>query len=127
MSDYAYGIAVLDLSTGLLRPLRSARGVALDGIDGLSLYGDRLVAVQNGWPEPRVIALDLDVHGTAVLRSRSLFKGGDPTQLARLSPTRLALVAEAQWDVYDGRQGAARQHATPIVTIDTDRSTGPRM
>ena len=48
VSDYRYGIAVIDLDTRKVSRLASDIPVILDGVDGLWRYKNELVAVQNG-------------------------------------------------------------------------------
>ena len=104
VADYAYGIAIVDLATGSARPLATAPGVAIDGLDGLVWSNGRIVAVQNGWRPARVIAIDLDRAGTTAMVTRVIARAGtisDPTQVSRQPGGALLIVANAQWDRYE--------------------------
>ena len=72
VADYARGIGIVDLATRSVSWMAHPRGVAVDGIDGLYLAGNSLVAVQNGTEPNRVIRLYLDPSLTRVLRWEAL-------------------------------------------------------
>jgi hypothetical protein len=68
VADYDRGIGIVDLATRAVTWMAHRRDVAVNGIDGLYLYGDSLLAVQNGTEPNRVIRLYLDPGLTRVLR-----------------------------------------------------------
>ncbi len=68
VADYVRGIGIIDLATRAVTWMAHGREVAVNGIDGLYLYGDSLLAVQNGTEPNRVIHLFLDRTLTRVLR-----------------------------------------------------------
>jgi hypothetical protein len=68
VADYVRGIGVVDLATHAVSWMAHPREVAVNGIDGLYLVGDTLVAVQNGTEPNRVIRLYLDKSLTRILR-----------------------------------------------------------
>jgi sugar lactone lactonase YvrE len=95
------GIAWIDPATGALEPVEAADGVLLGGIDGLVRDGDRLLAVQNGLGEGRLIALELDAHGRRATAVTVL--ENDPAALGIATTTcvvdgALYTVANAQLD-----------------------------
>jgi hypothetical protein len=69
LADWARGVVVLDLDTRDLRPLTLPPGTTLVGIDGLYVYGQSLVGVQNGirTGPTRVLQAFLDASGSRVL------------------------------------------------------------
>jgi hypothetical protein len=68
IADYVRGIGIVDQTTRAVTWMIHPKGVAVNGIDGLYLYGDSLLAVQNGTEPNRVIHLFLDRTLTRVLR-----------------------------------------------------------
>jgi len=68
VADYVRGVGIVDLATRATTWMTHPRGVAINGIDGLYLYGDSLLAVQNGTEPNRVIHLFLDRTLTRILR-----------------------------------------------------------
>ena len=67
------GITVVDLATRTQAPLAHGAGVALTGADGLYLYRNSLVAVQNAHRAPdRVVRLFLNAAGDRVEAARVL-------------------------------------------------------
>jgi hypothetical protein len=68
VADYVRGIGIVDLATRAVTWVTHPREVAVNGIDGLYLDGDSLLAVQNGTEPNRVIRLYLDPTLTRVLR-----------------------------------------------------------
>jgi hypothetical protein len=72
VADYVRGIGIVDLATHAVTWIAHGSGVAVNGIDGLYLYGDSLLAVQNGTEPNRVIRLFLDRSLTRVLRWEAL-------------------------------------------------------
>jgi len=68
VADYVRGVGIVDLATRAVTWMAHGRDVAVNGIDGLYLYGDSLLAVQNGTEPNRVIHLYLDPSLTRVLR-----------------------------------------------------------
>jgi sugar lactone lactonase YvrE len=68
VADYVHGIGIVDLATHAVTWMAHRREVAVNGIDGLYLYGDSLLAVQNGTEPNRVVRFYLDRTLTRVLR-----------------------------------------------------------
>ena len=68
VADYVRGIGIVDLATRAVTWMAHPKEVAVNGIDGLYLSGDSLLAVQNGTQPNRVIRLYLDPTLTRVLR-----------------------------------------------------------
>lgn len=68
VADYVRGIGIVDLATRAVTWVTHRREVAVNGIDGMYMYGDSLLAVQNGTEPNRVIHLYLDRSLTRVLR-----------------------------------------------------------
>jgi sugar lactone lactonase YvrE len=104
VADYTRGIGVVDLATGAVSFLPHPREVVVHGIDGMYLYGDSLLAMQNGTDPNRVIRLYLDDAGTRILRGEILESGsrglGVPTHGTLVDGT-LYFLANSGWDQLD--------------------------
>lgn len=73
VADYARGLARVDRATGAVLWLSHPRGVALNGIDGLTVVNPtRLIAIQNGVTPNRVVEISIDAGGTRVTAVRVL-------------------------------------------------------
>jgi streptogramin lyase len=117
VSDYRYGLAVVDLASGAVSRLASDVPAALDGIDGLWRDGDTLIAVQNGTSPMRISALTLSADGTRITGQRVLEKAHpDWTEPlgGNIAGGALTYVATGQWDRYD--KGVLREGASAIPT-----------
>lgn len=107
VSDYRYGLAVVDLSSGAVFRLASDVPVALDGIDGLWRHGDALIAVQNGTTPMRIIALRLSPDGLRIV-GRRVLEQAHPDWTEPLGGSVAAgvlyYVGNGQWDRFDKGQ-----------------------
>ena len=69
---HAWGVSLVDRTTGRMRELEAPAGVTLAGIDGLVRDGRTLIAVQNGFEPMRVAAFELNDSGDRVESARTL-------------------------------------------------------
>ena len=101
VSDYAYGLALIDTSNGTVRRVAAATPVLLDGIDGLWLVGGKLIGVQNGARPMRIVELALSPDGagviTADIREKAHSAWTEPVG-GSISGDELVYVATGQWD-----------------------------
>ena len=67
VSDYRYGIAVVDLASREVTRLESDVPVLLDGTDALFRRGNSLIAIQNGTSPMRISQFDLSEDGRTVV------------------------------------------------------------
>ncbi len=118
LSDYRYGLAVIDLASGAVRRLVSDVPTALDGVDGLWLYGRELIAVQNGIAPMRISAFTLSDDGKRITAHRVL-EQAHPEWTEPLGGSiadgALYYIATGQWDRYD--KGALREGMTAAPTV----------
>jgi sugar lactone lactonase YvrE len=111
--DYVRGIAAIDLRTRVLGWPPPAAGIALSGIDGLEVYGDSFIAVQNGAHPARVMRLSLDLKQQQVLEAN--WPGlGEPTH-ATLIGDRYLFVANSGWQEY-ADSGKKRPGSAPVTS-----------
>jgi hypothetical protein len=118
VSDYRYGLAVVDVASGAVSRLVSDVPAALDGVDGLWLHAGELIAVQNGTSPMRISAFRLSDDGTRIIGHRILEQAHpDWTEPlgGSIADGTLYYVATGQWDRYD--KGALREGMAAIPTV----------
>lgn len=118
VSDYRYGIAMVDLESGRVSRLESDVPILLDGVDGLWLHDGELIAVQNGASPNRISAFKLSSDGARIVSTRVLEQAHsewtEPLGGSIVGDT-LVYVATGQWDRYkkgvpiDGKPAIATQ------------------
>lgn len=117
VSDYRYGLAIVELEYGTVLRLASDVPVTLDGTDGLWLHEGELIAVQNGTSPMRISAFTLSEDGTRIIAARVL-EQAHPAWTEPLggsiSDGALVYVATGQWDRYD--KGILREGVEAIPT-----------
>jgi sugar lactone lactonase YvrE len=111
--DYLRGIAAIDLGTRAIRWLAPADDIALSGIDGLYVYHDSFLAVQNGTTPPRIIRFSLDLHKQEVLEANTPGLG-EPTH-GTISGDSFYIIANSGWSDYDD-QGVKKPGIAPVVS-----------
>jgi hypothetical protein len=118
VSDYAYGLALVEVDTGSIHRIAGDMPMLLDGIDGLWLDGDRLVGVQNGARPIRVVELTLSADKTrvtaATVREKAHPAWTEPVG-GSVSDGELIYVATGQWDRF-GDGGALTGDRPPAPT-----------
>ncbi len=97
--DYIRGIAAITLSTGAVAWLKPTDDIALNGIDGLYVYRDSFLAVQNGTTPARVVRFSLDLRKQEVLEANTPTLG-EPTHGTIVGNT-FYFIANSGWDDYD--------------------------
>ncbi len=109
--DYMRGIAAIDLSTREVEWLTPADDIALSGIDGLYVYRDSFLAIQNGVTPPRVVRFSMDLRHQEVLEVNTPGLG---------VPTHGVLVGDVfyflentGWNLYDN-EGKKRAGSAPV-------------
>jgi len=96
----AFGIAVVALDTRAVTRMTAPPGVALGGIDGMVLQGDRIFAVQNSIGQSRIVAISIDgdrATGVTVLENAP-----DALEL----PTTTCLWQSALYTIANSQLGA---------------------
>ncbi|BDI61236.1 hypothetical protein [Qipengyuania nanhaisediminis] len=117
VSDYRYGLAMIDIEYGTVSRVASDVPVLLDGVDGLWRHGHELIAIQNGTSPMRISAFTLSGDGTRIVAARVLEQAhGEWTEPlgGSLSGEHLVYVGTGQWDRYD--KGALKDGMQAIPT-----------
>lgn len=103
ISDYRYGLALVDLASGAVTRLEADEPMMLDGIDGLMRDGNRLIGIQNGTRPMRIVAITLFADGRRATRLEVLERAHrewiEPTT-GQITGRRLLYVGNAAWDRY---------------------------
>jgi hypothetical protein len=117
--DYLRGIAVVEVSTKRVLWLSAEARFALNGIDGLYLEGQRLLAIQNGTSPERVVAFELDSALTKItsqaIIERSTETLGDPTH-GLIIDSDFYYIANSGWDIIDAH-GNLKPGAHPTEAL----------
>ncbi len=118
VSDYRYGLAVIDLATRKLMRLAAEGPMMLNGIDGLMRRGSDLIGIQNGARPIRIVAIRLSRDGLRANQLRVL----EQANPAWIEPTsgftagnRLVYVGNAAWDRY-GTGGVVQGEGALVPT-----------
>jgi hypothetical protein len=102
--DYVRGIGILNLKTKKVSWIPMDGRYALNGIDGLYLFGRTLLATQNGTSPERVIRFELD-QSLSRVESESILERatptlGDPTH-GVVVDGQFYYIANSGWDTVD--------------------------
>jgi hypothetical protein len=112
--DYVRGIAAIEPGTRALRWLAPGEGVELSGIDGLYVYGDSFLAVQNGTEPRRIVRFSMDLRKQVVLEANTPALG-EPTHGVVIG-RRFYFLANTGWDRYD-REGRKKDTAAVMSSV----------
>jgi sugar lactone lactonase YvrE len=117
--DYAQGIAVIRLADRHVEWLSSTVPVGLEGIDGLYLANDHLIAVQNGTSPERIVSFHLKAP-YEVDRSEALeanWEGlGDPTHGVIVGDD-FYFIVNSGWDHLDDKGSFNPTHPAEVMKL----------
>jgi len=120
MADYELGIVVLRLEQQQAIALVVPENLNVGGIDGLYLWKNHLVAIQNGISPQRVMRLELDASGTRVENVRPLeiaHPAFDAPNYGTVVGEDLYYFGNSQWHKI-GRDGSLADK-TPVSVLKT--------
>lgn len=116
VSDYRYGIAIVDLATRKVSRLGTDLPLILDGVDGMWRHNNELIVVQNGTSPMRIAAFELSEDGRRVIGHRIL-EQSNPEWTEPLSGSvdgdALIYIGNGQWDRYVDGELAEGKEALP--------------
>lgn len=119
--DYLRGLAAMDVASHAIRWMEPADNIAVNGIDGLYLYGDSIIAVQNGTAPPRLIRFSKDLRQQEVLEAN--WTGlGDPTH-GVIVGNQLYFIANSGWGDYDDK-GKKKPGSAPVESTIRNLTLG---
>jgi len=117
IADREMGILVVDMEAGRAAKLAVPATLNIGGIDGLYLWDNRLIMIQNGISPQRVMRLQLDASGTQVAAVRPLAVAQaqfDYPSFGTIQGEDLYYFANSQWSVNDGQLKAVTVLRTPL-------------
>ncbi len=117
LADREMGILVVDMEAGLGAKLAVPATLNVGGIDGLYLWENRLIMIQNGINPQRVMRLQLDPSGTQVAEVRPLAVAQaqfDYPSFGTIQGDDLYYFANSQWSASDGQAKAVTVLRTPL-------------
>lgn len=124
VADYSMGIAVVDLAKanppGRLDYLPHPESIAVTGLDGLYLYGDLLIGIQNGTEPERIMRFHLNPAQTEIISSevveQSTGRLGDPTHVTSVNGWLYA-TANVGWNKIDdhGQLKPGEHFGSPLL------------
>ena len=118
VADYTGGLYRVSLEDGSFSRMNIAQDVTDYGIDGLYRHGNELIAIVNGNRPHRVVALDLDKSGSAVVSSRVLaanLEEFDEPTLGLVNGDEFLFVANSHWNRFDQDNNLPDGLAGPLV------------
>ena len=119
VSDYAIGIAAVNVATGAITWLAHSDSLDLTGIDGMYRDGRDLIAVQNGLEPNRIERLTLDSSMRRVVRATTIARGKNASSLTHATIARgwLYFLRNSGWErvADDGTMTDAPAERAPEV------------
>ena len=116
MADYLAGVFSIDVNTGEATQLANEADAWLGGIDGLYLYKDGLIGIQNGTTPQRIAYMRLTDDKTAITSfvtlHRNLDGWNEPTHGA-LMGDEFRYIATSNWPSYDDENWAVKDEPAP--------------
>ncbi|HYI78191.1 MAG TPA: hypothetical protein VEW65_11285 [Chryseolinea sp.] len=120
ISDYIKGIFSLDTQTLKLSKVDVPYDLSLKGTDGLLLYKNSLITIQNGVQPNRVVRHFLNTSGNSFTRYEVIDNAhpafGEPT-IGAISEDSFIYVANSQWNGYQDRKIKPSAELHPIVIL----------
>jgi sugar lactone lactonase YvrE len=117
VADREMGIMVIDIESGRSGMLAVPETLNLGGIDGLYMWNNRLIVIQNGIKPQRVMRLQLDSSGTKVTAVRPLAVAQPDfvyPSFGTLLGEDLYYFANNQWPGSAGQRKAVTVLRTPL-------------
>jgi sugar lactone lactonase YvrE len=115
LSDYAHGLLRVDLQNGTVIRLSEPAHVTTLGCDGIVLYHNSIIAIQNGVSPARVMRFTLDRSGERIVRAEILdrnWKIADEPTIGTIIGNDFVYVANSQWEKYS--DNGVRKVAVPL-------------
>jgi sugar lactone lactonase YvrE len=104
VADYAEGVFAVDMASKEVKKLPVPERIALFGIDGLSVHGGHLIAIQNGINPHRVVRILLSADGAQVTGMEVLEANNplfDEPTLGVVVGDLFYYIANSQWTAFD--------------------------
>jgi len=115
VADRELGVLIIDLEAGSAGKLAVPDTLNIGGIDGLYLWNNHLVIVQNGIKPQRVMRLELDSTGTKVVAVRPLAVAQPQFNF----PSYGTIIGEDLVYFADSQWGTANADLKPVTVLRT--------
>ena len=115
VADREMGILVIDIEAGRAGKLAVPETLNLGGIDGLQLWNNHLVIIQNGIKPQRVMRLQLDSSGTQVTAVRPLAVAQPEFDF----PSYGAVVGEEYFYFANSQRAKGIESLKPVMVLRT--------
>jgi len=119
LSDYSHGLLRVDLRDGTVIRLSEPAHVTTLGCDGIVLYHNSIIAIQNGVSPARVMRFTLDKSSERIIRADILdrsWKIADEPTIGTIIGNDFVYVANSQWEKYsDSGARNARALTAPVL------------
>ncbi|MEM9966245.1 MAG: hypothetical protein AAGC58_12965 [Asticcacaulis sp.] len=106
VADHSSGLYRVDLHEGSLIRLMAPDNGVLMGMDSLLLYGNDIIAVQNGLKPERILRLRMQPDWGGIDSAEVILRGGPDVQEpsgAQIVGNRLIFVARSQWSEFNAQ------------------------
>jgi hypothetical protein len=117
VADYTSGLYVVDLANGGISHLPVPETTSLVGIDGVTRWGEDVIAVQNGLQPPRILRIRLKYGWKSIEYVSVILQGGEldePTN-GTTAGNRYIFVARSQWSDFESEGIAKATHGPAII------------
>ena len=122
VADYSSTIYQINTKTGEMTALEAPKGFSFKTTDGLYLYKNKLITIQNGTLPMRVSSFKLDMEKKKVKSGKILEQGnnnfGEPTN-GVLVGNKFRYIANSQWGNYD-KENKPKEDWKPVVVLEIE-------
>ncbi|WP_291726250.1 YncE family protein [Bernardetia sp.] len=122
VADYSSTIYQINTKTGEITALEAPKGFSFKTTDGLYLYKNKLITIQNGTVPMRVSSFELDMENKKVKKGKILEQQnpnfGEPTN-GVLVGNKFLYIANSQWGNYD-RESKPKENWKPVVVLEVE-------
>ncbi|WP_375559425.1 hypothetical protein ACE193_17025 [Bernardetia sp. OM2101] len=122
VADYSSTIYQINIQTGKMTALEAPKGFSFKTTDGLYLYKNKLITIQNGTVPMRISSFELDMEKQKVTKGKILEQGnnhfGEPTN-GVLYENKFLYIANSQWGNYD-RENKPKEDWKPVVILEIE-------
>lgn len=122
VADYSSTIYQINTNTGEMTALEAPNSFSFKTVDGLYLYKNKLITIQNGTIPMRISSFELDMENKKVKKGKVLEQQnphfGEPTN-GVLVGNKFLYIANSQWGNYD-RENKPKAEFKPVVVLEIE-------
>lgn len=124
ITDYARGVATVDLASRAVTFLAAPPNATLVGLDSLAVRDGAILAVQNGIEPQRLVRVTLPATATEAAQVEVLAAGlpefDDLTHFVA-GPSAVTVIARSGWSAFDGAQAPPPPHPVRLMMVPVGR------